>query len=232
MQPRRPQVHARAVSSTTTWPISPAPPRPVHGSPSRISPPPTPVPQKTPSSELYRRPAPSWNSATVATCTSLPSGPPAAAVPAQRRREREGALPAGEVARARDGAVADRARRARRPRRRARQARARRPWRRRAATCTIAAATSSGPPSVGVGRRAEPSTVLSSSTTTAWIFVPPRSIPPYVGIAADHRRRPPGRPRAITARAVRAASGAWGPDRDRGAACVATVGRAAPRSAP
>jgi hypothetical protein len=42
----------------------------------------------------------------------------------------------------------------------------------------ISAATSAGPPLVGVARRADPSTVCSSSTTTAWIFVPPRSIPP------------------------------------------------------
>ena len=59
MQPRRPQVHLAPSISTTTWPISPAAPRPTQGCPSRISPPPTPVPQKTPSSELYSRPAPS-----------------------------------------------------------------------------------------------------------------------------------------------------------------------------
>ena len=39
---------------TTMWPISPAAPRPSHGLPSRISPPPTPVPQKTPSSDRVR----------------------------------------------------------------------------------------------------------------------------------------------------------------------------------
>src|SRR5262249_58990022 len=43
---------------------------------------------------------------------------------------------------------------------------------------TISLATSSGPPSVGVGRLAWPSTWLSASTTTVWILVPPRSIPP------------------------------------------------------
>jgi hypothetical protein len=42
---------------------------------------------------------------------------------------------------------------------------------------TICAATSSGPPSVGVGRRAS-ATTLPSSTIAAWIFVPPRSMPP------------------------------------------------------
>ncbi len=38
---------------------------------------------------------------------------------------------------------------------------------------------------VGVGWRAGPSTAWASSVTTAWIFVPPRSIPPYRAIAAD-----------------------------------------------
>src|SRR5919202_4062086 len=42
----------------------------------------------------------------------------------------------------------------------------------------MAAATSSGPPSVGVGWRAWPSTAWPGSTTTAWILVPPRSMPP------------------------------------------------------
>ncbi len=60
------------------WPISPAPPRPRQASPSSTTPPPTPVPQKTPSNDEKGRPAPRWNSAAVATCTSLPrrtSGP-------------------------------------------------------------------------------------------------------------------------------------------------------------
>ena len=41
----------------------------------------------------------------------------------------------------------------------------------------ILAATSGGPPSVGVGWRACPTTVWSGPTTTAWIFVAPRSMP-------------------------------------------------------
>jgi hypothetical protein len=44
----------------------------------------------------------------------------------------------------------------------------------------IASVTSAGPPSVGVGRRADPSTSWSPSVTTTWIFVPPRSMPPYL----------------------------------------------------
>src|ERR671925_603797 len=73
MQPRRPQPHSAPPTRTTTWPISPAASRPVHGRPSSTMPPPTPVPQKTPSSDWNGRPAPSSNSASVATCTSLPS---------------------------------------------------------------------------------------------------------------------------------------------------------------
>jgi hypothetical protein len=45
-------------------------------------------------------------------------------------------------------------------------------------TPIIWAMTSSGPPAVGVGRRACPSTLLRASTIAASIFVPPRSIPP------------------------------------------------------
>ena len=45
---------------------------------------------------------------------------------------------------------------------------------------------------IGVGRRAEPSTSCDSSQTTAWILVPPRSMPPYRAmplllLAADAR---------------------------------------------
>ena len=50
MHPRRPQPHLAPLMRTTMWPISPAVSRPTHGWPSRIRPPPTPVPQKTPSS--------------------------------------------------------------------------------------------------------------------------------------------------------------------------------------
>ena len=53
MQPRRPHGQRAPSILTTMWPISPAPPRPTHGLPSSIRPPPTPVPQNTPSSDLY-----------------------------------------------------------------------------------------------------------------------------------------------------------------------------------
>ena len=43
----------------------------------------------------------------------------------------------------------------------------------------ISSATAAGPPVVGVACRDAPSTWCRSSVTTAWIFVPPRSMPPY-----------------------------------------------------
>src|SRR4030081_1696023 len=87
MQPRRPHGQRAPLRRTTTWPISPAaaspehrlaggaepPPRPSHGLPSSTSPPPTPVPQNTPRIDRYSLPAPSSNSALVATWTSLPT---------------------------------------------------------------------------------------------------------------------------------------------------------------
>ena len=178
MQPRRPQVQRAPSISTTTCPISPAPPRPVHGLPSRIRPPPTPVPQNTPSSEPYGRPAPSLNSASVATCTSLPTSTAQPSARFERRRQRERAFPAGQVA------SAGHVRRHRScpgeptPTPPATPAPARPPWRRRAARSPSPRRHPPGRQSVGVGRRAEPSTLWSSSTIAAWILVPPRSIPP------------------------------------------------------
>ena len=59
MQPRRPHGQRRpSCIWMQTWPISPAAPTPTHGLPSSTMPPPTPVPQKTPSIELYSRAAP------------------------------------------------------------------------------------------------------------------------------------------------------------------------------
>ena len=48
----------------------------------------------------------------------------------------------------------------------------------------ISRATSSGPPVVGVGRRACPSTLFFASTTTVWILVPAE-----IDSAARGRRR-------------------------------------------
>ena len=51
----------------------------------------------------------------------------------------------------------------------------------------MAAATSDGPPLVGVGTRVSPRTSWSESTMTAWIFVPPRSMPPRMARAYPDR---------------------------------------------
>ena len=56
-----------------------------------------------------------------------------------------------------------------------------------------------GPPVVGVGRRCSPSTRSKSSQSTAWIFVPPRSIPArtfMIRLQSDRRRQllPPAPP--------------------------------------
>src|SRR3954449_995165 len=88
MHPRRPHGHRRPSSLTTTWPISPPALRPTPGFPSSTMPPPPPLPQNTPSPELYGCPppvpqntpstelygcaAPIANSPSVATCTTLP----------------------------------------------------------------------------------------------------------------------------------------------------------------
>ena len=142
------------------WPISPAAPRPVQRLPSRISPPPTPVPQKTPRIESYGLPAPSLNSAFVATSTSLPTRTCAPSASDSVGAEREGPVPV----RAGCG-----------PRRRRRSSRWCRPGEptptpASESVCTpaasaastsalaISAATSAGPPSVGVWRRASPLT--------------------------------------------------------------------------
>src|SRR3954463_4753718 len=73
MQPLRPHGHCAPSFFTTMWPISAAAPRPFHAFPFRTMPPPTPVPQNTPRMELAGLPAPTLNSASVATLTSLPS---------------------------------------------------------------------------------------------------------------------------------------------------------------
>src|SRR5579871_3450241 len=169
----------RPLSRITVWPISPAPPRPCHGSPSKIRPPPIPVPQKTPSSERYGRPAPSRYSAAVATPTSLPTTTlvPSAdcrAAASGKLAPHPGRLSACETVPAPVSTTpgdptptpfsaagsTDAARAA------------------SVSAAAMAWATSEGPPSVGVGCRALPRTRCSPSVTIASIFVPPRSIPP------------------------------------------------------
>ena len=172
---------------TTMWPISPAAPRPSQGLPSRISPPPTPVPQKTPSSGRRAcrrrggtrprsrpgrrcRPGP-WCRAPLRALSAsgkLPSQP------GRLRALRDDAgLLVGVAGRADPDArqvAGSRPRPARPPRA------SRRPSR---------SATSSGPPSVGVGRRDSPRTLPRASTTAVWILVPPRSMPPRSSAAGS-----------------------------------------------
>ncbi len=179
MHPRLPHGQRRPPILTTTWPISPAPPRPRQDLPSKTIPPPTPVPQKTPSTDRYGRPAPSRYSASVATWTSLPTrtrvpsssasvGPSAKLPPQPGRLLALDTVPVavstvpGEPTPTPDSAegsvpaifVAS------------------------VMAAAISCATSDGVPLVGVGRRHEPRSRCRPSTTTASIFVPPRSIPP------------------------------------------------------
>ena len=68
-------------------------------------PPPTPVPQNTPRIDRYGLPAPSSNSAWVATLTSLQIATGAASAASSFSAERVGALPVGQVAGAGDRAA-------------------------------------------------------------------------------------------------------------------------------
>src|ERR671923_619871 len=181
MQPRRPHGQRAPPSLTTTCPISPAPPRPSHGLPLRMMPPPTPVPQNTPRIERYARPAPRVNSASVATWTSFSiltrvpmesdSAPASANEPSQSGRLRAlvtiplrlSTMP-GEPTPTPSSSVVSTP---------AAVAAAR-------TASAMASATFGGPPAVGVGTRSSPLTPPPSSTTTAWILVPPRSIPPLI----------------------------------------------------
>ena len=169
---------AGAARFTTMCPISPAAPRPSQCLPSRISPPPTPVPHQTPRivSNCFRRrartrPGPRPNVVADPHRDAellgevLPRGRSRSSPggcerprrrPSSRRRRRESPC-------RRRSARGSRARPARPPRASPRQPRAPRPR---------------GRPCPGVGRRDWPRTLLSASTTTVWILVPPRSIPP------------------------------------------------------
>ena len=166
MQPLRPHGHLAPPRLTTMWPISPAAPRPSQGLPSSTRPPPTPVPQKTPIRLLNSRPAPRWNSASVATWTSLPTRTSVPSASFSVSASGKLPFPAGQVPGAGDDAgllvgvagradpdalqvAASRPRPAPRPRAAPRPSPRRRP---------------AGPPLVGVGRRASPWTSPPAST--------------------------------------------------------------------
>ena len=169
MQPLRPQGHLAPPRFTTTWPISPAAPRPSHGLPSRTSPPPTPVPQKTPIRLWNSRPAPRWNSASVATWTSLPTR---TSVPsASFRASASGKLPS------QPGRLLGRRRRRRSSRRRRRASRPRRPARADVSTPACSAASRSAA-AISVGDVLRPA---------AGRRRPPR-LPQYLAARVDDRR--------------------------------------------
>src|SRR3954469_11471199 len=180
MQPRRPHGQRAPSRLTTMWPISPAPPRPCHSWPSRMIPPPTPVPQKTPSSERYGLPAPSSNSAAVATETSLPRrtmGTPRSSrssCAAGTGRSKPGRLPALAIVPAPSSTSPGE------PTPTPASSPGATPASSAAARCALASAsiTACAPPLVGVGTRAAPTTSWRSSATIAWTLVPPRSMPP------------------------------------------------------
>src|SRR3954471_21692490 len=170
MQPLRPHGHCAPSFFTTMWPISAAAPRPFHALPFRTIPPPTPVPQNTPRIDPYGLPAPSLNSASVATLTSFPSetgAPPTALLSSaasgngsiQSVRLRALATEPAAVSitpgeppppEASDEVSPPAASAA------------------SASVAAISAATAGGPPSVGVGWRASPVTEPRPFTTTAW----------------------------------------------------------------
>src|SRR4051794_23255757 len=163
-------------------------------------PPPTPVPQNTPRIVLYGLPAPSLNSASVATDTSLPSATGAPSAFCSSRASGNGAsqsfrLPALDTMPRRasicpgDPTPTDASFAVSVPAAAAASV----------SVAAISAATAGGPPVTGVGRRASPTTAPRPFTITAWIFVPPRSMPPrwlirgaiLTGAAASHPRARP-----------------------------------------
>src|SRR3954447_11728114 len=180
MQPSRPHGQRAPPFLTTMWPISPAAPRPCHSRPWRMIPPPTPVPQKTPSSVSCSRAAPSSNSAAVATETSLPrrtSSTPSASRSMSAtgtgfvNPERLPALPIVPAASSTSPGE---------PRPTPCSSEVSTPAARAASRWAAASASTieSGPPSTGVGWRAWPTTLCLASTTIACTLVPPRSMPP------------------------------------------------------
>src|SRR6478672_9654107 len=180
MQPRRPHGQRAPPRLITMWPISPAAWRPVQALPFRTRPPPTPVPQKTPRTDLYGLPAPSRNSAIVPTrtswprCTAVPISLPRVAPTSTGASQSEITLRALATVPASASTVPGD------PTPTPSSADGSTPAALAAAVIASASArmTPFSPASLGVGMRCSPSTLERPSTTTAWIFVPPRSMPP------------------------------------------------------
>src|SRR3954470_2468039 len=155
-------------------PISAAAPRPFQALPSSTIPPPTPVPQKTPRIDLYGFPAPSLNSASVATDTSLPreTGTPPTALPSSAasgngsiqslRLRALATVPADVSITPGDPTPTDTSEAASTPAAPAASAR----------VAAISEVTAGGPPLVGVGGGGPPTTLPRAFTT------PPRRLRP------------------------------------------------------
>ena len=126
------------------------------------------------------RPAPSSNSASVATCTSLPSatGAPQRAPPTRRAGRSCRSSPAGSGAGDGAGRVVDLAGGADADADQRRGLDARALGRLAAARRRSPPPRRPGCPWSGSGGATGRATSWSSSMTTAWIFVPPRSMPP------------------------------------------------------
>ena len=114
----------------------------------------------------------------------------------QRQRERERLLPVGQVPRAGHdpGLGVHRAGRADAHARELVGA-PRRPWTRpRAWSRRSARPPPAGRPPRGVGSLASPTTFPRAPITTAWILVPPRSMPPFTFMTLPGLRKQPARP--------------------------------------
>jgi hypothetical protein len=188
MQPRRPQPQRAPLMRTTMWPSSPAVRRPVHGRPSSTSPPPMPVPQKTPSSVRYSRAAPISNSAFVARSTSLPSETGTLrSFSSALRRLNEPAQPDRFIAPETVPLASSTLPGAPTPTPARSEVASPASSSASRSTSAIRAAIAFGPPFSGVWSRLAPRTLwpAPSSTTAAWIFVPPRSIPPQSAIGRE-----------------------------------------------
>ena len=104
MQPLRPQPQRRPPCLTTMWPTSPADERPSQARPSSTTPPPTPVPQKTPEQRAERAPGAERDLGVGGDLHVVAERDARAEPVGERVAQLEGALPAGDVDDLRDGA--------------------------------------------------------------------------------------------------------------------------------
>ena len=181
MQPLRPQGHLAPPRLTTMWPISPAAPRPSQGLPSRIEPAADAGAPEDADQALELAPGAEVELG-LGRDLDVVADPDLGAERLLRASRRAGSCPPSR-------AGCGRRRRRRSSRRRRRGSRPRRPPGRAVSTPACLGRLAqrrrhrrrrrpAGPPLVGVGRRASPSTSPPASTIAVWILVPPRSMPP------------------------------------------------------